>query len=958
MEKRGFGRRVVAVAVVGLAWLAVVAVPAPARNSNADDSDGDGVANAIDNCQLTFNPNQADQDADNVGNRCDSNFGEQDLVFGALYENRDCFLSELIQNDDSFVATSSFLPTPLNFLGNTYTSAFVNNNGNITFESGQSTFTPFEITADTPPIIAPFFADVDTRPPPDEDNVDFNDNNGRVWYGVALHAPRFGGRNVFCVTWEDVGYFTRGADKHNTFQLLLVERSDIAPGDFDIYFNYSQLEWETGDASGGAGGLGGTSAGAGYSSGTGDPAGFLSMPCSLDNGACLDTDFSTGLRNTSTNSLTKGRHIFEIRNGGTTFHGRIHGAVTMLGGTLPAVQALVELCPVLAGGALGRCRANTTTVDGYDFQNLPPGDYVVRAFPKRFGKTKAQTDPKKFAALAASLVGPYKVEDGDDVPVPLLGNPPPLDPLPVTVHIDPALGENEDRVVDLDSPGLGDAPAPGTTFGKTRGGSSLPHATSGKPTSLKVTLPCPGALDPTYEVLRDGLVIAQGSLVETVANNVSTYAASINIPTPGPVQIRYDIPGCATDQFDAYIDPSGFVVDQHGAPIAGAIVVLSRSDFPEGPFEFVPDGSTIMSPGNRVNPDDTDEDGHFGWDVVPGFYRVDAFADGCTSSHTDVLEIPPPVTDLEIVLQCGAGGGGGGSAPPPPDVIQISGPDRIGTAIASSKRTFPSGAAAVVLARADDFPDALVGTPLAVEQHAPLLLTNPSSLDPRTKVEIARVLGSTGAVHLLGGLDALGQAVADELESSGYTVTRYAGADRYATAVLVAEQGLGAPTAVLLATGADFADALTAGAAAAHEHAAVLLTDGAMQAAATAAYLDAHAVAHRFAVGGAAAAADPSAVPLVGADRYETSSKVAEHFFAGPRPVGLATGEAFPDALAGGAHIGAKDGPLLLTRSASLPSVIATYLGANKGSITTVFVYGGATAVVPTVVDDIEAALL
>ena len=51
-----------------------------------------------------------------------------------------------------------------NFFGTTYTSLFVNNNGNVTFNTALSTYTPFGLTSATGiPIIAPFFADVDTR---------------------------------------------------------------------------------------------------------------------------------------------------------------------------------------------------------------------------------------------------------------------------------------------------------------------------------------------------------------------------------------------------------------------------------------------------------------------------------------------------------------------------------------------------------------------------------------------------------------------------------------------------------------------------------------------------------------------------------------------------------------------------------------------------------------------------
>jgi len=133
----------------------------------------------------------------------------------------------------------------LDFYGTNYTTAYINNNGNITFNTPQATFTPFAITGMTSnPLIAPFFADVDTR------------TGNLVNFGTGT----YNGDNAFAVNWPGVGYYSEHTDKLDNFQLLLVDRSDIAPGDADIYFNYGSMQWETGDASGGSGGLGGTCA--------------------------------------------------------------------------------------------------------------------------------------------------------------------------------------------------------------------------------------------------------------------------------------------------------------------------------------------------------------------------------------------------------------------------------------------------------------------------------------------------------------------------------------------------------------------------------------------------------------------------------------------------------------------------------------------------------------------------
>jgi Concanavalin A-like lectin/glucanases superfamily len=154
------------------------------------------------------------------------------------------------------------------------------------------------------------------------------------------------------------------------------------------------------------------------------------------------------------------------------------------------------------------------------------------------------------------------------------------------------------------------------------------------------------------------------ALVETVpGGGVYTGTFDPLYPDHGPATISYtiDYPGGSQSQsFTLYIDPSGFVHDSGGHPVAGATVTLYRSVEADGPFVAVSDGSAIMSPGNRTNPDVTDAGGHFGWDVVPGFYKVRAEKAGCSALNggpfveTDVLTIPPPVTDLALVLDCGA----------------------------------------------------------------------------------------------------------------------------------------------------------------------------------------------------------------------------------------------------------------------------------------------------------------
>jgi cysteine-rich repeat protein len=202
-------------------------------------------------------------------------------------------------NDDSFTGLVSIGST-LNFFGNDYSDLYVNNNGNVTFDFPLPTYTPFNLTSTGRIIIAPFFADVDTR----VGNV--------VTYGTET----VDGHPAFGVNWPGVGCFNRNSSVLNYFQLMLIDRSDITPGDFDIEFNYDQIEWETGQASGGNSNcLGGFAVRIGFSNGTGDPGTFFELPGSAISGAFLDSNLITGLIHSSLNSTQLGRYVFRVRNG-------------------------------------------------------------------------------------------------------------------------------------------------------------------------------------------------------------------------------------------------------------------------------------------------------------------------------------------------------------------------------------------------------------------------------------------------------------------------------------------------------------------------------------------------------------------------------------------------------------------------------------------------------------------
>jgi hypothetical protein len=285
------------------------------------------------------------------------------------------------------------------------------------------------------------------------------------------------------------------------------------------------------------------------------------------------------------------------------------------------------------------------------------------------------------------------------------------------------------------------------------------------------------------------------------------------------------------------------------------------------------------------------------------------------------------------------------------------GADRVETAVDISRADFGDGEAAVaLLGRADNFPDALAGTPLAVKEGGPILLTETGGLNPAVATELQRVLPPGRTVYLLGGEVALAPAVEQAVTDLGYQPVRLAGENRISTAIAIAD-ALGSPDTLLVTTGFDFPDALAAGAAAAANGGAVLLTTSEARHPSTDAYLTAHGDAAVYAVGGPAARPYAEAEPVFGANREGTAVEVAERFFTLPRVLGLTRRDVFADAMTGGPHIARLGAPVLLTAPESLHPDPAAYACANRGSASGAFVYGGQAAVSDEVAGAMQARL-
>ncbi len=524
--------------------------------------------------------------------------------------------SSLAANDDGSTGLVD-LPFSIDFFGSTYNSLYVNNNGNVTFAQPLSTYTPSALTTFGSPIIAPFWADVDTAVA----------GSNLVTYG----AGTVNGHPAFGVNWPGVDCYATTGGGLNYFQMLIIDRSDIAPGDFDIEFNYNSIVWDSGQASGGSSSCqGGTSAAVGYTNGT---TNSLELTGSFVDGAFLNGG-PDALVSGSQNSSTPGRYVFPIRSGGSG--GSVSGTVTDTATPPNAVGgAFVSVCGTGSTPSTSCYLGTTGTTGAYRVLGVPAGTYA------------ATVSPPTASALDEATTQPFTVVNGADTvqDVTLHGPTPPPNGTEVTGVGTTTIGDVEVPVVYWQQP------TPVTT-----------HACAGGTVVATVTATNSetGATETTPPVPFTEVTGEPGTFGGTLPDLY---------PLHGVATVTFTVSNCADPagdgavSFTMYIDPSGTVVDGNAAdaPVPGATVTLLSSDSATGTFTPVPDGSAVMSPGNRSNPSTTDAQGDFGWDTVPGYYEVEATKAGCGTATSAVLTVPPPALDLRLVLHCT-------TAPSPPTV--------------------------------------------------------------------------------------------------------------------------------------------------------------------------------------------------------------------------------------------------------------------------------------------------
>jgi putative cell wall-binding protein len=268
-----------------------------------------------------------------------------------------------------------------------------------------------------------------------------------------------------------------------------------------------------------------------------------------------------------------------------------------------------------------------------------------------------------------------------------------------------------------------------------------------------------------------------------------------------------------------------------------------------------------------------------------------------------------------------------------PGTSRVSGADRYEVAVQVADGMFPTTAPVLFVASGVNYPDALSAGPAAAKLGGALLLTLPDRVPDNVAAKVSSL--RPGRIVIVGGVNSVSEAVAGQLKTlvPGATVERIGGADRYEVSRTIADKMFGPFAHAHATTGATFADALSAGAAAGTAGEPVVLVNGTAPAAdaPTLALFAAHTTTGLTIVGGVNSVSTAVEMSLQkvgpvtrigGADRFEASYNLNHAAFAKADTVYLATGLNFPDALAGSVVAGSTKSPLYVVPKSCVPKTV------------------------------------
>ena len=295
------------------------------------------------------------------------------------------------------------------------------------------------------------------------------------------------------------------------------------------------------------------------------------------------------------------------------------------------------------------------------------------------------------------------------------------------------------------------------------------------------------------------------------------------------------------------------------------------------------------------------------------------------------------------------------TTPTKPTTVRLGGASRYETSVKVSQAGW-THSDNVVLARGDEFADALCAAPFAKQLKAPVLLTSTKALDASVIAELKRL--KTKKVYIIGGTGAISASVENAVKALGITVERISGTDRYATSLAIANR-MTNKSQVFLVTGTSYADALSISSYAAATGSPIILTAKNQMTAGAAKFIKDNN-SKVYVIGGNGVISDSvvnsiiNAERISGSDRYATNLAVLNKFASGYNleNVYLATGANYPDAICGSALAGKENAPIILVNSNASTNQ-KVYVKSIMEKVTKVNVLGGEGVLSPATIETI-----
>ncbi|KLU65792.1 N-acetylmuramoyl-L-alanine amidase LytC precursor [Desulfosporosinus acididurans] len=493
------------------------------------------------------------------------------------------------------------------------------------------------------------------------------------------------------------------------------------------------------------------------------------------------------------------------------------------------------------------------------------------------------------------------------------------------------------------------------------------------PAAQTVTLQQPdGTVSPLSDLTKVSYVSAGGSSISVSADGTVDFSSLVK-GTDNQYKITYDLGNGQTVTLGTLevtvsssgtvslkctlIDPYGIITDAAtGKPIAGAKVTLYYADTERNKTNGKTPDTVVTLPGidgikpnNNQNPQTSDALGAYGFMVFPNTdYYIAASKDGYETYTSPTISVGQELVHWDFKMST-----------PVTGVRRLAGQSQVDTALAIAKANYTGTLSNVVLATADNYPDALAGSVLAYKLNAPILLVGSSEADQEKVLDYLKAnLAPTENVYILGGTAVVSADMEDQIKAEGFSqITRLGGTDLYDTCSKIADQlQVKSGTPIVLAYGGNYPDALSISSIAAENQYPILLVQKDGISDVIKSEIATIKPSKVFIIGGEGVISSAvesqveqitsldksNIIRIAGQDRYATSLAVTQYFNLAGQSICVATGNNFPDALAGSVYAANHNTSIILA-DGSLSDQVVNYLKGKK--LTGATIFGGETVV-------------